>query len=143
MKKLLLSLVLLSGCATQGVNRAELNEITKVFYASVTSIKQVKLSSEVTKGIVGGAAIGFMDELDGNHEEMIAGGIAGAVIGGLFTALFEGSNKAYQYALYSQDEGEFSIVQKEKIDITTGCVKVTMGNDALITATSKGSCNTL
>ncbi len=143
MKKLLLSLILLSGCSTQGINRAELNEITEEFYASVVSIKQVELSSELKTGIAAGAAIGVIDELDGNHEDMIAGGIAGALVGVFFTALFEGSNKAYQYALYSQDGEEFSIIQKEKVAVTTGCVKVRMSNKTSLSEVSKDNCKIL
>jgi len=143
MKKLLLTLVLLTGCATQGINRADQNEITKEFYASVISIKKVKLSSEVTTGIVGGAAIGVIDELDGNHEDMITGGLAGALVGGLFTALFEGSNIAYEYTLNSKVEGEFSIIQKEKIDTKTGCVKVRISNKASISVALKDKCKIL
>ena len=140
MKKLLLTLVLLSGCATQGIDRENQNVITKEFYASVISMEQVKLSSHVTSGIVGGATIGVIDELDGDHEDMIAGGLAGALVGGLFTALFEGSNKAYRYSLYSQTEGEFSIIQKEHIDIKTGCVKVRISNNASISAAAEDNC---
>jgi uncharacterized protein YcfJ len=141
MKILLLTLVLLSGCATQGIDRADQNKITKEFYASVISIEQVKLSSEVGSGIVGGAAIGVIDELDGNREDMIAGGLVGALIGGFFTALFEGSNEAYQYTLNSAVEGEFSIIQKERIDTTTACVKVRIGNKASISAVAEDNCN--
>lgn len=140
MKKALLTLVLLTGCSTQGIDRADQNEITKEFYASVISIKQVKLSSEVTAGIVGGAAIGVIDELDGNHEDMIAGGLAGALVGGLFTALFEGSNKAYEYTLNSEVEGVFSIIQKKQIETKTGCVKVRIGNKASMSVAAKDKC---
>ena len=76
--------------------------------------------------------VGVIDELDGNHEDMITGGLAGALVGGLFTALFEGSNIAYEYTLNSKVEGEFSIIQKEKIDTKTGCVKVRISNKASI-----------
>ena len=143
MKILFIILVLISGCSTQGVDRANQNKIIKEFYASVVSVEQVKLSSEVKSGIVGGAVIGVIDELDGNHEDMIAGGIAGALIGGLFTALFEGSNKAYQYKLNSVIEGEFSIIQKEHIDTKTGCVKVKISNKASMFSVAEDNCKIL
>ena len=140
MKRVLLCLALLSGCATQGINRVDQNEILKEFYASVHSTKQVKLSSEVKTGIIGGTVIGIIDELDGDHEDMIAGGLAGALVGGLFTALFEGGNKAFEYILYSQNEGGFTIIQKEKISILTGCVKVRLGSKVSISSVSKDNC---
>lgn len=141
MDKLLLTLILLSGCSSQGVARVDQNEIIKEFYASIESINQVKLSSHVKSGIAGGAVIGVIDELDGNHEKMIAGGIAGAFIGGLFTALSEGSNKAYEYTLTSESEGEFRLIQKKLIDINTGCAQVRVSSKTSITTALKENCN--
>lgn len=94
MNKLLLGLLFLGGCATLGVDRADQNVMIKRFYAKVTSVQPVKLSSNVKTGIAAGSTIGFVDQLDGNHEEMIAGAVAGALVGGLVTAISEGSNEA-------------------------------------------------
>lgn len=143
MKTLILTLVFLTGCSSQGIDRANQNKITKEFFALVISVEQVKLSSELSSGIIGGATIGVLDELDGNHEEMIAGGLAGALVGGLLTALFEGNNKAYQYKLNSEQEGDFSIIQKQYIETKTGCVKVTIANKASILAVPEDNCKTL
>lgn len=140
MNRLLLTLVLLSGCSSSGVDRTEQNTITKEFYASIESIRQVKLSSNVKNGIAAGAVIGVVDELDGNHEDMIAGGLVGALVSGFFTALFEGSNKAYEYKLKSESEGEFTLVQKDKIDIQSGCAKVRISSKASIYAALKENC---
>ncbi len=140
MKKILFSLALLSGCATQGIDRADQNQVIKEFYASIASVKQVQLSSSVKTGIVGGAAIGFIDELDGNHEDMISGALAGALVGGLFTALFEGSNKAYEYSLHSKSEGNFAIIQKKKIKTSTQCVRVRIGNKTSISPVLNDKC---
>lgn len=124
MKKLLLCTLLLTGCATQGVDRKLENQMIKEFYASIESVTPVTLSSEVKTGIVTGAGIGVLDSLDGNSEDMIAGGIAGALIFGLFTAIFEGDNEAFQYHLHSTTEGSFKVVQKQKIPDSVNCVKV-------------------
>lgn len=142
MKKSLLILLLLGGCSSTGVDRMDQNEITKEFYASIQSFKQVELSSDVKSGIAGGAVIGVIDHLDGNHEEMIAGGLFGALFGGLFTALFEGSNKAYEYKLESEREGTFTLIQKDKIDITTGCAMVRVSSKASIQTALKEKCIT-
>ena len=114
MKKLLLVTAFLTGCSTSGVERSEQNK--------------------------GGAVVGVIDELDGNHEDMIAGGIAGALVGGLFTALFEGSDIAYEYKLKSESEGEFTLIQKERIDIQSGCGKVKIGSKATIKEALKINC---
>lgn len=141
MKKLLISLVFISGCANQGVDRADQNAIIKEFHASIASMKKVKLSSNVQTGIAGGAVVGVIDELDGNHEDMIGGAIAGALVGGLFAAIFEGSNDAYEYKLNSQSEGDFTLIQKNLIDISSGCAKVRISNNANIYSAAKENCN--
>jgi len=140
MKNLLVLLTLLSGCATQGVDRNDQNQIIKEFYASIKSIKQVELSSSVKTGMVGGAAIGAIDQLDGDHRSMIGGAFLGALIGGLFTAISEGSNTAYEYSLHSNNEGSFAIIQKEKIKHLTECVKVRMGSKTSMSPALKEKC---
>jgi outer membrane lipoprotein SlyB len=124
MKKLLLSALLLSGCATQGVGREDQNQIIKEYYASVVSVTPVTLSSEVNTGIVAGAGIGVLETIDGNTEEMIAGGIIGALVFGLFTAIFEGDDEAFKYHLNSTEQGEFNVIQKQKLPESISCVKV-------------------
>ena len=124
MKKLLLSALLLTGCATQGVDREDQNQIIKEYYASVVSVTPVTLSSEVNTGIVAGAGFGVLETIDGNTEEMIAGGIIGALVFGLFTAIFEGDDEAFQYHLNSTEQGEFKVIQKQKLPESISCVKV-------------------
>ena len=71
---------------------------------------------------------------------MIAGSIAGALVGGLFTALFEGDNTAYQYALNSTAEGDFTLIQKDKISIESKCVKLTMAQQVSIVPAPSQNC---
>ncbi len=141
MNKLLLTLILLTGCASQGVARNDQNRIIKEFYASIKSINQVELSSDAKSGVAGGAVIGAINEADGNHERIIAGGIIGGLVGGLLTAFIEGSNKAYEYILISESEGEFSIIQKKLITTETGCVKISISSKAFISSALKENCN--
>jgi len=143
MRVLLIFIFMLSGCSSTGVNREDQNLIIKQFYASVVSVTPVKLSSDVQLGIAGGATMGFLDAIDGNHEEMIAGSIAGAIIGGLFTAIFEGDNRAFEYVLNSATEGEFTIVQKEKIDISSTCVAVKLTSNVSIKSAANEQCQVL
>ena len=140
MKKSLIALLLLSGCASQGVDRDDKGHIIKHYYATVESIEKVKLSSEIGTGIMVGAGIGLAEDLDGNTEDMISGAIAGALIGGLFTALFEGGNTAYQYTLNDVDNGEFIVIQKKKLPKSTRCVRVKTGNKVKLEATNDSFC---
>ena len=140
MKKSLIMVILLSGCASSGTDRADQNQVVKRYYASVESIQKVTLSSEVGTGIAAGAGFGFVDSLDGNKEEMIGGAIVGGLVGGLFTALFEGSNSAYQYNLYAANEGEFTVIQKKKLDKNTKCVLVNAANKVTLSTTDTSNC---
>jgi outer membrane lipoprotein SlyB len=140
MKKSLIALLLLSGCASQGVDRDDQGHIIKHYYATVESIEKVKLSSEIGTGIMVGAGIGLAEDLDGNTEDMISGAIAGALVGGLFTALFEGGNTAYQYTLNDVDNGEFIVIQKTKLPKSTRCVRVKTGNKVKLEATNDSFC---
>ena len=142
MKKLLLSALLLTGCASQGVDREDQNQIIKEYYASVVSVTPVTLSSEVKTGIVAGAGLGVLEEIDGNTEDMIAGGLAGALVFWLFTALFEGDNEAFQYHLNSTEQGEFNVIQKQKLPESINCVKVRSSKTVeLIVADSENCSN--
>jgi outer membrane lipoprotein SlyB len=143
MKRLLLSALLFAGCANHGVDRAEQHQIIKEFYATIASVTPVTLSSEVKTGIITGAGIGLLGELDGNHKDMIAGTIAGALVFGLFTALFEGSNDAFQYHLNSAIQGEFDVIQKQKIPGSVSCVKVRSGKTVTLMAASPENCSNL
>lgn len=140
MNKLLLGLLFLGGCATQGVDRADQNVMIKRFYAKVTSVQPVKLSSNVKTGIAAGSTIGLVDQLDGNHEEMIAGAVAGALVGGLVTAISEGSNDAFEYSLRSEQEGSFTLIQKEQITDQSDCVEVTIASEAHIKEVDSSYC---
>ncbi|PWS56425.1 hypothetical protein [Pseudoalteromonas sp. meg-B1] len=140
MNKSIILVLLLSGCASQGVDRTSQNQLIKRYYTSVESEQKVTLSSEVGTGIAAGAGFGFVDSLDGNSEEMIGGAIVGGLVGGLFTALFEGGNTAYQYNLYAADEGEFTVIQKKKLDKNTECVLVNSANKITLTPIDKSYC---
>jgi uncharacterized protein YcfJ len=140
MKKSLIALLLLSGCASQGVDRDDQGHIIKHYYATVESIEKVKLSSEVGTGIMVGAGVGLAEDLDGNTEDMISGAIAGALVGGLFTALFEGGNTAYQYTLNDEENGEFIVIQKKKLPNSTRCVRVKTGNKVQLEAANNSFC---
>ena len=140
MKKLLLGLLFLGGCASQGVDRADQNVMIKRFYAKVMSVQPVKLSSNVKTGIAAGSTIGIVDQLDGNHEDMIAGAIAGALVGGIVTAVSEGSNDAFEYSLRSEQEGNFTLIQKEQVNSASGCVEVTIASEAHVKETDSLHC---
>ena len=60
MNKSIILVLLLSGSASQGVDRTSQNQLIKRYYASVESEQKVTLSSEVGTGIATGAGFGFL-----------------------------------------------------------------------------------
>ncbi len=131
--------VMMSGCATPGVDRAEQQKLIQEFYASVVDVTPVTLSSNVGTGVLVGAGVGILDESDGNSEDMIAAGIAGALIGGLFTAITEGSDEAFEYSLFNAERGSFTLIQKEHL-IDARCVKVRVADIATINVVDSAFC---
>ncbi|SFB87030.1 hypothetical protein [Pseudoalteromonas denitrificans] len=139
-KSLLLSLIVLTGCASQSFERAEQNKIIKEYYASVESISKMKLPSKVGEMTTVGGVLGLADNLDGNHQDMISGILAGVLVGAITTSIIEGSNNAFEYQLYSQEKGFFTLIQEEKISFKGGCVKVKETNKVTINSALKINC---
>lgn len=130
----------ITGCSSNGIDRNDQNTIIQEFYAEVSFVKEVELSSSVNTGIIGGAVIGALEESDGNSEDIISGAIFGAIFGGLFTSLSEGDNQAFEYHLYSPEQGLFKLIQKEKIDTSSGCVLVRVSNSTNAISDDLGQC---
>lgn len=74
---------------------------------------------------------------------MISGAIAGALVGGIFTAIFEGSNDAYEYQLQSKQKGDFALIQKEQLADNVACVKVRVASKVLLSSTDTVNCDNL
>ena len=132
--------MLITGCSTNGVNRENQNLIIQEYYAQVSHREEVKLASNVPSGIVGGSIIGALEQADGNSDDIISGAIVGAVFGGLFTRLSEGDSKAYEYHLYTPELGSFTLVQKQKVDIASGCLLVSVSSITRVYQDDIGRC---
>ncbi|GAA6206638.1 hypothetical protein [Thalassotalea sp. SU-HH00458] len=132
--------MLITGCSTNGVNRDNQNLVIQEYYAEVSHRKEVQLASDVPSGIIGGSIIGALDQADGNSDDIISGAIVGAVFGGLFTRLSEGDSKAYEYHLYTPELGAFTLIQKQKVDITSGCLLVSVSSITQVYEDNIGKC---
>lgn len=98
-----LSVSLLNGCATHGINNADRNQFVTEFYAIVSDIEQVRYQSYVGPAIAVGAMGGALEESDGDTGDIVGGAIVGGILSGVVAALFEGSNKGYEYQLDAID----------------------------------------
>jgi len=137
---LVISIFILAGCSTSGQPRANQNKIIKEFYATIIEVTPVELSSNVSTGVIVGSSVGLIENLDGDSQDMVGGAILGALIGGIFTSIEEGSNDAFEYALSSEQEGTFMVIQKKRVDPNARCVKVRVAEQVTIYAASKYMC---
>jgi outer membrane lipoprotein SlyB len=138
---LLLVGISLGGCANSNdVDRRAENQFVTEFYAYVKQVKKVRFKSYIGEGMAVGAIGGIIEGADGDKEDMLAGGIAGALVGGLFTAIFEGSSKGYEYQLQAVDGDMVTVIVSKKSGELGDCVSVRVAGDVRITQRPLENC---
>ena len=130
----------LTACASSGIDRSDLDETIQRYHAVVLDQEPVTLNSRVPEGMVTGASYGLFDELDGDSEDMISGVLAGVLVGGVVSALADGSNEAIRYRLYHQDKGEFAVISKQQLDEDVQCVEVQQAQQVKLYAVDAEFC---
>ncbi len=130
----------LTACSSASINRDDLNQTVQRYHATVLAQEPVTLSSSVPEGVVTGASYGLFDELDGDSEDMISGVLAGVLVGGVVSALADGSNQAIRYRLYHQDKGEFAVISKEQLGRDVRCVEVQQAQQVKLFAVDSEFC---
>lgn len=124
----------LNGCASSDdFDRRAENQFVTEFFAYVENVTPVRFKSYVGEGMAMGAIGGVLERADGNSEDMLAGGIAGALVGGLFTALFEGSSKGFEYQLKAVDGDVVTVIVGKKEASEGDCVSVRVAGDVRMT----------
>lgn len=130
----------LTACSSSGIDRSDLDQMIQRYHAVVLDQEPVTLSSRVPEGMVAGASYGLFDELDGDSEDMISGVLAGVLVGGVASALADGSNEAIRYRLYDQDKGEFAVISKQQLDANVDCVEVEQAQQVKLYAVNAAFC---
>jgi len=123
-------MISITGCASTGHNRDLKDQISEIFYAQITNVEKIKFESDVGKAAIAGSLIGVIEESDGNSEDMIAGGIAGALVWGLFSVIAEGSNTGYSYSLKVNDNRNIKIITSDNYLAVGDCVEITSAKKA-------------
>ena len=136
----LLAITLFAGCTSSGIDRNDTDTIIKQYYAKVDNIAHVTLASQTQSAMAIGGAAGVIENLDGNHEEMIAGAFVGALFSGLVMSIVEGSDQAYQYHLTAENEHSFSIVRDNNSIKPGQCVLVREAHKVTINAADNQHC---
>ena len=130
----------LVGCASNGVSRDNLNDKISITYATVVKVDEVKLKSDVGKATAVGGLWGLAANSKGNREDMAEGALAGALVYGLTTKIFEGSNRAYAYTLRDKNNNEFKVNTEQGGIHAEDCVSVESGNHTNIRRVSSVYC---
>ena len=136
----LLAITLFAGCTTSGIDRNDTDKVIKQYYAKVDNIAHVTLASQTQSAMAIGGAAGVIENLDGNHEEMIAGAFVGALFSGLVMSIVEGSDQAYQYHLTAADEHTFSVVRENNAIKPGQCVLVREAHKVTLNAVDSQHC---
>lgn len=124
-----LVLLMLAGCASSGVDRADVNTPISISYAVVTASEKVQLKSDVGKSAATGGVLGLLIGAvsGGNLEGAAIGAAAGAAVSGTVTKIDEGSSEAMSYTLQRPNKSEFKVVTDNDQLQVGDCVAVETG----------------
>lgn len=121
--------LVLAGCASSGGNAMRGTEV-RVRYAEVVEIERTRMPSSAPAGAVVGGFTGLVLSSNRSPRRQLAGGVAGAALGGLATAALEGDRMGYSYRLRFAG-GDISNFITEKGYLQRGdCVSVERGQYA-------------
>ena len=130
---LIIGLAMLNGCANSNdYDMKAKNQFVTEFFALVKDVEKVKFKSFAGEGMAVGAVGGALENAQGNREDMLAGAIVGAFVGGLLTAIFEGSTTGYEYQLQAVDGDVVNVIVDKKAANEGDCVIVRVAGDVRI-----------
>jgi outer membrane lipoprotein SlyB len=124
-----LVLLALAGCASSGIDRADVDTPINISYAVVTAAEKVKLQSDVGKSAATGGVLGLLIGAvsGGNLKGAAIGAAAGAAASGAITKIDEGSSEAMSYTLQRPDKSEFKVVTDNDHLLVGDCAAVEIG----------------
>lgn len=120
---------MLAGCASSGVDRADVNTPISISYAVVTASEKVQLKSDVGKSAAKGGVLGLLIGAvsGGDVQGAAIGAAAGAAVSGTLTKIDEGSSEAMSYTLQRPNKSEFKVVTDDDSLQVGDCVAVEIG----------------
>lgn len=133
-------LLMLTGCATHDYEYEDRNQFVTEFYAHVEQVYPIEFESEVGRTAVTWGLWGALENSHGNRSQILGGAIAGALLGGVITSLFEGSNQGYEYYLRATDGDQVVVVLDHYPADVGECVRVRMSNTVKVYSTNQPNC---
>jgi hypothetical protein len=121
-----LIVVLLAGCASQRTGSVRGSEIN-LRYAEIVAVERVKLPSAAPAGAMVGGFTGLALSQRNSPGRQLAGGVGGALLGGLAVRALEGDNLGYAYQLKFLNGGESKFITEKGYLLVGDCVVVESG----------------
>jgi outer membrane lipoprotein SlyB len=137
-----LVLLTLAGCASSGVDRADIDTPINISYAVVTASEKVKLQSDVGKSAATGGVLGLLIGAvsGGDLKDAAIGAAAGAAASGAMTKIAEGSSEAMSYTLQRPNKSEFKVVTDDDHLQPGDCVAVETGQTTNLRRVAQDLC---
>jgi outer membrane lipoprotein SlyB len=125
MKLQILALSLLcTACASNAIDRNQLNSTITINYGTVIDIGQTKVDSSAPGGAVMGGIVGAATS--GKHHRG-KHALEGALAGGILSAMLDGSRKAYSYEIELKNGSEVKVVTEQSGIRVGDCVSFEQG----------------
>lgn len=132
--------LVMAGCTSSGVNRADVDQAIDISYATVVDVEDVKIKSEAGKSAGLGGLWGLSIGAHGDTGDIVGGLVAGAVLLGLTTKIAEGSSEAKGYTVEYTDGERIKIVTTEKSIARGDCVAVESGRSVNVRRVEPSLC---
>ena len=121
---------------TLAISGSSLNTSINISYGTVESVQRVKIDSKAAQGAVLGGMVGAAS----GHHDRGKHALAGALVGGILSAIIQGKRDAFSYTVLMSGGGEKRVVT-EQDDVRVGdCVSVEEGRTTNIREVPKVHC---
>lgn len=132
----------LAACASEGVDRADVNTPINISYAVVLAEEAVTIKSDVGKSAASGGVLGLVlgAVIGGDVAGAAVGAASGAAVSAATTKIQEGSSDAVSYTLQRADRSVFKVVVPEDGLDPGECVAVESGRTTTLRRVEKNLC---
>ena len=132
----------LVACASEGVDRADVNTPINISYAVVLAEEAVTIKSDVGKNAASGGVLGLVlgAVIGGDVAGAAVGAASGAAVSAATTKIQEGSSDAVSYTLQRVDRSVFKVVVPEDGLDPGDCVAVESGRTTTLRRVEKNLC---
>lgn len=132
----------LAACASEGVDRADVNTPINISYAVVLAEEAVTIKSDVGKSAASGGVLGLVlgAVIGGDVAGAAVGAASGAAVSAATTKIQEGSSEAVSYTLQRADRSVFKVVVPLDGLDPGECVAVESGRTTTLRRVEKNLC---